>query len=77
MNFYNTRTSLPITKAEEHKSANMKLEKGVRLSLEERQIEKRRRRITCGQIMKSRNSSLKRGRGGGVHTEEELRRTKI
>ena len=35
--FHNTHTSLPITRSEEHKRAWLKVEVGVRLSLEERQ----------------------------------------
>ena len=34
MHFYDTHTSLPITRAEEHKLARLKVEVGVCLSLE-------------------------------------------
>ena len=37
MNFHDTHTSLPITRAEEHKHARLKVEVGVRLVLEVRQ----------------------------------------
>ena len=37
MPFQNTHASLPITRAEEHKHARLKLELGVRLALEARQ----------------------------------------
>ena len=37
MHFHNTHASLPITRAEEHKHARLKLELGVRLALEARQ----------------------------------------
>ena len=36
LNFHDTHTSLPITRAEEHKRAWLKLEEGVRLALEAR-----------------------------------------
>ena len=36
MHFHDTHTSLPIDRAEEHKRARLKVEDGVRLSLEER-----------------------------------------
>ena len=37
MHFHDTHTSLPITKAKEHKVARLKVEIGVRLSLKARQ----------------------------------------
>ena len=36
MHFHDTDTSLPITRAEEHKSAQLKVEEGVHLALESR-----------------------------------------
>ena len=38
MHFHDTLTSLPMTRAEEHKRARLKVEVGVRLALEARQI---------------------------------------
>ena len=37
MHFHDTHISLPITRAEEHKNARLKVEVGVRLALEARQ----------------------------------------
>ena len=37
MHFHDTHTSLPITRAEEHKRARLKVEVGVPLALEARQ----------------------------------------
>ena len=37
MHFHDTLASLPMTRAEEHKRARLKLEVGVRLTLEARQ----------------------------------------
>ena len=37
MHFHDTHTSIPITRAEEHKSAHLKVEQGLRLALEARQ----------------------------------------
>ena len=37
MHFHHTHTSLPITRAEEHKYARLKVVEGVRLALEVRQ----------------------------------------
>ena len=37
MNFHDTLASLPMTRAEEHKRARLKVEVGVRLALETRQ----------------------------------------
>ena len=37
MHFHDPHTSLPITRAEEHKLARLKVEVGVRLALEARQ----------------------------------------
>ena len=37
MHFHDTLTSLPMTRAEEHKRARLKVEVGVRLALEARQ----------------------------------------
>ena len=37
MHFLDTHASLPMTRAEEHKRARLKIEVGVRLSLEARQ----------------------------------------
>ena len=39
MHFHNTHTSIPITRAEDRKREGMKVEVGVRLSLEARQRE--------------------------------------
>ena len=38
MHFIDTLASLPMTRAEEHKRARLKVEVGVRLALESRQI---------------------------------------
>ena len=38
MHFYNMHTSLPITRAEEHKRARVKVEEELRLALEARWI---------------------------------------
>ena len=39
MNFHDTHTSTPITRAEEHKRVRLKVEEGVRLDLESRRRE--------------------------------------
>ena len=46
LHFQNTQTSLTLTRAEEHKRARMKVEEGVRLSLEaKRRAEEEHTRI--------------------------------